>query len=324
MSKKTRKRFTSQEKVALLRLHLLERTPVPDLCDQHGIRPTMFYRWQKELLENAAAAFEPRSRHASDGKDRGIALLEENLRLIPSMVRKHKDYLKPIRVRADKAREEWMGSSWFVMMIHEVTRCTTEFADTLLSVLNDFQVAIEGKLKPVPARPVLLGNSARIDATTASTHPLTTRPFDWVTIDQPRREILVGMYPSGTFESGASAAEADSRDRPTDDQIQLARVSTTPLLDDNGMVSCRKTPSHRSVGPSARASCESWRSHFMGTLRTRIERDRGWLASQPPFDAGWREDFRWAGETLNCWLFYRAQSFSYPWPTLSCHDGKRH
>ncbi len=50
MSKRTRKRFTSQEKVAILRLHLLEGTPVSDLCDKHGIGPSMFYRWQKELL----------------------------------------------------------------------------------------------------------------------------------------------------------------------------------------------------------------------------------------------------------------------------------
>jgi len=36
---KTRKRFTSQEKVAILRIHLLERTPVSDLCDQHTRTP---------------------------------------------------------------------------------------------------------------------------------------------------------------------------------------------------------------------------------------------------------------------------------------------
>ena len=61
MAKRIRKRFTAQEKVAILRLHLLERTPISDLCDKHGIHPTMFYRWQKEFFENAAAAFEPRS-----------------------------------------------------------------------------------------------------------------------------------------------------------------------------------------------------------------------------------------------------------------------
>jgi transposase len=40
----------------------------------------MFYRWQKELFENAAAALEPRTRRPSDAKDRRIAFLEEKLR----------------------------------------------------------------------------------------------------------------------------------------------------------------------------------------------------------------------------------------------------
>ena len=79
MAKKTRKRFTAQEKVAILRLHLLEHAPVSDLCDQHGIHPTMFYRWQKEFFENAAAAFEPRARRAGDDKDRRITFLEQKL-----------------------------------------------------------------------------------------------------------------------------------------------------------------------------------------------------------------------------------------------------
>jgi transposase-like protein len=70
MPKKTRKRFTAQEKVTILRLHLLEHTPVSDLCDQHGIHPTMFYRWQKEFFENATAAFESRPRRAGDDRDR--------------------------------------------------------------------------------------------------------------------------------------------------------------------------------------------------------------------------------------------------------------
>jgi transposase len=79
MSKKTRKRFTPQEKLAILRLHLLEHTPVSDLCDRHGIHPTMFYRWQKEFFENGAAALERRSKRATDLKDQRIAFLEEKL-----------------------------------------------------------------------------------------------------------------------------------------------------------------------------------------------------------------------------------------------------
>jgi transposase len=79
MAKKTRNRFTAPEKVAILRLHLLEHIPISDLCDQHGIHPTMFYRWQKEFFENAAAAFEPRSQRAGDDKDRRITHLEQKL-----------------------------------------------------------------------------------------------------------------------------------------------------------------------------------------------------------------------------------------------------
>ena len=79
MPKKTRKRPSAQEKAAILRLHLLERTPVSDLCDQYGIHPTMFYRWQKEFFENGAAALEPRSRRPTDSKDQRIAALEEKL-----------------------------------------------------------------------------------------------------------------------------------------------------------------------------------------------------------------------------------------------------
>ena len=79
MPRKTRERFTAQEKVAILRRHLLEQTPVSGLCDRHGLHPTMFYRWQKEFFENGAAALEPRSRRPTDAKDQRIALLEQKL-----------------------------------------------------------------------------------------------------------------------------------------------------------------------------------------------------------------------------------------------------
>ena len=77
--KKSRKHYTGEEKVATLRRHLLEQEPVSKLCDELGLQPTVFYRWQKEFFENAAAAFQHRSRHPSDHKDRRIALLEQKL-----------------------------------------------------------------------------------------------------------------------------------------------------------------------------------------------------------------------------------------------------
>jgi transposase-like protein len=78
-----RKHYSAQEKVAILRLHLLEKKPVSDLCDQYGIHPTLFYRWQKEFFENGSAAFEntgKRRKATEEVKDRKIAALEEKLR----------------------------------------------------------------------------------------------------------------------------------------------------------------------------------------------------------------------------------------------------
>ena len=52
-----RKKFSAEEKVKILRLHLLENQPVSDICDRHGLNPNIFYRWQKLFFENGAAVF---------------------------------------------------------------------------------------------------------------------------------------------------------------------------------------------------------------------------------------------------------------------------
>ena len=78
--KNGRRKFSGEEKMAILRRHLVEKLPVSDVCDQAGINPTLFYRWQKELFENGAAAF---GRRVEDGRDRKledkVANLEKKL-----------------------------------------------------------------------------------------------------------------------------------------------------------------------------------------------------------------------------------------------------
>jgi transposase-like protein len=71
-----RKRFSPEEKVRLLRLHLIEKEPVSDICDQHGINPNVFYRWQKLFFENGAAAF---AQTGTGRKDRHSKTLENKI-----------------------------------------------------------------------------------------------------------------------------------------------------------------------------------------------------------------------------------------------------
>jgi transposase len=65
--KKQRKHYAPEEKVAILRRHLLEQVPISELCDKHGLQPTVFYRWQKEFFENGTAAFQPKGRPNHSG-----------------------------------------------------------------------------------------------------------------------------------------------------------------------------------------------------------------------------------------------------------------
>ena len=81
-----RRHFTPEQKVAILREHFLEKTPISDLCEKNGIAVTLFYSWQKVFFENGHAAFthgDNRRKTDANDKDRTIANLEARL------VRKH-------------------------------------------------------------------------------------------------------------------------------------------------------------------------------------------------------------------------------------------
>jgi transposase len=76
---KQRKHYTAGEKVAILRRHLLDKVPVSDLCEELGLRPTVFYRWQKEFFENGAAAFQGKSRLDHPAGQQRIEFLEKKI-----------------------------------------------------------------------------------------------------------------------------------------------------------------------------------------------------------------------------------------------------
>lgn len=77
--KKQRKHYAPEEKVAILRRHLLEKQPISNLCDELGLQPTVFYRWHKEFFENGAAAFEQKSRSNHSADQDLIAYLQKKI-----------------------------------------------------------------------------------------------------------------------------------------------------------------------------------------------------------------------------------------------------
>lgn len=80
MSQAERRHFSGEEKVKILRLHLLEGKPVSDLCEQHKIHPSLFYQWQRTFFENGAKAFEGTGNGRTDTKlEKQVEALESRL-----------------------------------------------------------------------------------------------------------------------------------------------------------------------------------------------------------------------------------------------------
>lgn len=52
MAKRRKKRQLSKEqKLAILKEHLVDNVAVTDLCKKHEIQPSLYYSWQKLLFE---------------------------------------------------------------------------------------------------------------------------------------------------------------------------------------------------------------------------------------------------------------------------------
>jgi transposase-like protein len=74
------KRYTPEEKVSVLRRHLIERVPVSTLCEELQLRPTVFCHWLEQFFENGAAAFQRPWDSSRKREQERIAALEKKLR----------------------------------------------------------------------------------------------------------------------------------------------------------------------------------------------------------------------------------------------------
>jgi len=95
-----RKHLAPDQKVAVLKRYLVEKTAISDLCDEYGIQPSQVYQWQKVLFENGAAAFERTGRRAEDPNQRKVAVLEGKLQqkneVIAELMQEHVQLKKAI------------------------------------------------------------------------------------------------------------------------------------------------------------------------------------------------------------------------------------
>ena len=58
MPRRKYRQFTADQKVAILREHLLEKKPISEVCAKHDLQPSVFYDWQRKFFENGPASFQ--------------------------------------------------------------------------------------------------------------------------------------------------------------------------------------------------------------------------------------------------------------------------
>lgn len=85
-AKRSRRKFSAEQKAAILRRHFADKVPVSDLCDEYKIQPSVFYSWQRQMMLNMEAALE---QNGSNRADRRTTQLErENEALKAKLAKK--------------------------------------------------------------------------------------------------------------------------------------------------------------------------------------------------------------------------------------------
>ncbi len=75
-----RRHWTVDEKIKLLRRHLIEKVPISNICDEAHLAPSVFHRWQEQLFLNASLALEGTRRPERGPEQQRIEKLEQKIR----------------------------------------------------------------------------------------------------------------------------------------------------------------------------------------------------------------------------------------------------
>lgn len=73
----SRRKYTAEQKVRILREHFENQVPVSTICERYQIHPNVFYRWKKQLFEGAIATFSTTQKKKTD---KALSFLEMKLR----------------------------------------------------------------------------------------------------------------------------------------------------------------------------------------------------------------------------------------------------
>src|SRR5689334_21323895 len=71
--KRSRRHFTTDQKVALLRRHLVDKDLVSTTCDETQLQPSVFYDWLRQACSNLGAALGPAVSDEASKREKELA-----------------------------------------------------------------------------------------------------------------------------------------------------------------------------------------------------------------------------------------------------------
>lgn len=115
--KKARRKFSIEEKVAILKRHMVDRVPVSNLCEEYRIQPSLFYVWQRQMWENLGAAFQNGARGGRTslreaGLEREIQALKEVLAQREAKLAKKDKVIAELSAEFIEAKKELGSLEW--------------------------------------------------------------------------------------------------------------------------------------------------------------------------------------------------------------------
>jgi transposase len=78
--RKKRQYYTGEQKVSILKRHLVDRENVSAVCEELKLPPTVFYEWQRNFFENGVKAFKSEEKQESSQLRDKVEALEAKLK----------------------------------------------------------------------------------------------------------------------------------------------------------------------------------------------------------------------------------------------------
>lgn len=94
--------FTSQQKIQILKRHLLERVPAKELCDEYEIPPSEFARWKEQFFDNAEAAFDQSQGREPNATERRAQVMEQKIQVIDKVLADLRENLNQLKKESGK------------------------------------------------------------------------------------------------------------------------------------------------------------------------------------------------------------------------------